>query len=426
MNRKILHCDMNGFFASVELLDRPELRNVPVAVAGDPESRHGIVVAKNELAKKAGVVTAETVQSARRKCPDIVFLPPHHEKYRYYSQQINQVYLEYTDQVEPFSVDESWLDVTASEKLFGPAKEIADEIRRRIREMYGLTLSVGVSYNKIFAKMGSEYKKPDATTVITPENFRELLWPLPTEEFFFIGHATAEKLRAMHIYTVGELAQADPNLITRRFGVHGTELLRAVSGLDDDPVRRWDDRTDAKSVGHGMTFRRDLQGYDDVSMAVTELSDKVSSRLRRYGMKAWGVKVEITDPSFRKISRQRKLSVPVVTGQAIRQNAMELIREAGWLDRPIRLLTITAINLTREDAAEQLTIFGLMEEPAGEDAVNPKSAGADDSVSRKIRDAETKARDEKLERTMDAIRSRYGKGAIRYAHGMKNDIGIDE
>ncbi|MBQ6621353.1 MAG: DNA polymerase IV [Mogibacterium sp.] len=418
MDRKILHCDMNAFFASVELLEHPELREVPVAVAGDPDSRHGIVVAKNEPAKRAGVVTAETVQSARRKCPDIVFLPPHHEKYRYYSEKINQVYLEYTDQVEPFSVDESWLDVTGSETLFGPAPQIADEIRRRIREQVGLTLSAGVSWNKTFAKMGSEYKKPDATTVITRENYRELLWPLPVGEFFFIGKATAERLNALHIYTVGELAQADPKLLQRRFGQHGTDLLRAVNGLDDEPVRRWGDRDDAKSVGHGLTFRRDLLGFEDVSLAVTELADRVCSRMRRYGMKAYGVKIEITTPDFRKVSRQRKLQTPVTTGAAIRRAAMELIREAGYLDKPIRLLTVTAIHLEREDAPEQLSIYDMMQ-------AEPQQVQAPDEVPAEYGGKDREA-DQKLEQAMDAIRSKYGRSAIRYARGVGNDLGIDE
>ncbi|MCI7249354.1 MAG: DNA polymerase IV, partial [Clostridiales bacterium] len=178
MDRVILHCDMNGFFASVELLDYPHLRDVPMAVCGNSEHRHGIILAKNEIAKKYGVTTAETLWQARRKCPDLEIVPPHHDKYVHYSRLINKIYLEYTDMVEPFSVDESWLDVTASRRLFGTGSEIADTIRNRVKNELGLTLSAGVSYNKIFAKMGSDYKKPDATTVISRENYKELLWPM--------------------------------------------------------------------------------------------------------------------------------------------------------------------------------------------------------------------------------------------------------
>ncbi|MGN0714036.1 MAG: hypothetical protein ACI4LJ_09640, partial [Anaerovoracaceae bacterium] len=193
-DRTILHCDMNGFYASVELLERPDLRDVPMAVCGDPESRHGIILAKNELAKKGGVVTAETIWQAKRKCPELQLIRPHREKYTHYSRLINQIYLRFTDLVEPFSIDESWLDVTASRSLFGSGVEIADTIRRTVREELGLTLSAGVSYNKIFAKLGSDYKKPDATTEITRSNYRDILWPLPASDMIFVGKATAEKL----------------------------------------------------------------------------------------------------------------------------------------------------------------------------------------------------------------------------------------
>ena len=284
MDRKILHCDMNSFYASVELLEHPELRDVPVAVAGNPENRHGIVLAKNEAAKKFGVTTAETIQQALRKCPGLTFLPPHHEKYSFYSKKINEIYRSYTDLVEPYSIDESWLDVTGSERLFGPAEAIANQIRNRVRETYGLTLSVGVSYNKIFAKMGSEYRKPDATTVISRENYREILWPQPVGNFFYVGRATAEKLKKLHIYTIGELAQADVGFLKRSFGVHGEDLHRSANGEDTSPVRRWGDWDDVKSVGHGVTFRRNIRGEDDVSLAVTELADWVSTRLRLYEM----------------------------------------------------------------------------------------------------------------------------------------------
>ena len=203
VNRVILHCDMNGFYASVELLDYPQLRDKPMAVCGDPESRHGIILAKNEIAKQYGIVTAETLWQARKKCPELQTVPPHHQKYQYYSRLINDIYLQYTDMVEPFSVDESWLDVTASQKLFGSGRQIADKIRHQVKKELGLTLSAGVSFNKIFAKMGSDYKKPDATTVITLENYKELLWPLDIRDLFFVGKATADKLQGIGIHTIG-------------------------------------------------------------------------------------------------------------------------------------------------------------------------------------------------------------------------------
>ena len=223
-DRVILHCDMNGFYAAVELLQRPDLKDRPMAVSGDPDSRHGIILAKNQLAKEYGVVTAETIWQAKKKCPQLVLVRPHMEKYRHYCGLINEIYQRFTDMVEPFSIDESWLDVTASQKLFGSGRQIADTIRRTVREELGMTLSAGVSFNKTFAKMGSEYKKPDATTEITRENFRELLWPLPAGELFGVGKATSEKLRQAGIFTIGDIAASKKPLLVSLFGKQGAVM----------------------------------------------------------------------------------------------------------------------------------------------------------------------------------------------------------
>ena len=291
MDRVILHCDMNGFFASVELLDYPQLRDKPMAVCGNPDNRHGIILAKNEIAKQYGVVTAETLWQAKKKCPDLQTVPPHHSKYRHYSRLINDIYLRYTDMVEPFSVDESWLDVTGSLKLFGTGRQIADEIRETVKKELGLTLSAGVSFNKIFAKMGSDYKKPDATTVITRENFRSLLWPMEIDSLFFVGKVTARKLRDFGIRTIGDLAASDRNAMISILGKQGGVIHDYANGLDTTPVLRFDQREKIKSVGNGTTFSRNLQSRDDIKTAVTGLSDTVASRLRKYKMKAFGVKV---------------------------------------------------------------------------------------------------------------------------------------
>ena len=280
-NRVILHCDMNGFFASVELLDYPELRDKPMAVCGDPESRHGIILAKNEIAKRYGIVTAETLWQARKKCPDLQTVPPHHKKYQHYSRLINEIYLQYTDMVEPFSVDESWLDVTASQKLFGNGKQIADKIRHQVKKELGLTLSAGVSFNKIFAKMGSDYKKPDATTVITQENYKNILWPLDIRDLFFVGKATADKLQGIGIHTIGQLAESDRHTVTALLGKQGNIIHDYANGLDQTPVSRFDEREDVKSIGNGSTFRRNLEGIQDIRTAVIALSDTVAVRLRQ-------------------------------------------------------------------------------------------------------------------------------------------------
>ena len=402
MDRVILHCDMNSFYASIELLDHPEYRNVPMAVSGDPASRHGIILAKNEPAKKYGIRTAETVWQAKRKCPNLVLLPPHREKYREYHQRINAIFLDYTELVEPFSIDESWLDVTGSRKLFGSGKEIADTIRRRVRDELGLTLSAGVSFNKIFAKMGSEYRKPDATTVISRENYQAVLWPLPVSDFFFVGRATASRLSGIGIETIGDLAEAEESVLIRLLGKQGSKLRQAARGEDETPVRRYDEKRQAKSVGNGVTFPRDLTEEDDILAAITSLSDTVSARLRKAGLRAGGVKVDIKDPSLVTISRQMKLDDPTDRAANIIRAAMDLIRGTVAPGSPIRLLTVTAIHLEEKNAPRQLNLFGALSSRA------PETAGASGQ-----------AEDRTMEYTMDEIRRKFGRDAIGFASSSK-------
>lgn len=398
-NRVILHCDMNGFFASVELLDYPELRDKPMAVCGDPESRHGIILAKNEIAKRYGIVTAETLWQARKKCPDLQTVPPHHKKYQHYSRLINEIYLQYTDMVEPFSVDESWLDVTASQKLFGNGKQIADKIRHQVKKELGLTLSAGVSFNKIFAKMGSDYKKPDATTVITQENYKNILWPLDIRDLFFVGKATADKLQGIGIHTIGQLAESDRHTVTALLGKQGNIIHDYANGLDQTPVSRFDEREDVKSIGNGSTFRRNLEGIQDIRTAVIALSDTVAVRLRQKKKKAFGVKVDIKDPSLKVISRQQQLDNPTNLAENIADTAVSIIEKSWNLRHPIRMLTVTAINLCPEDQAQQLSFF------SSENFQNETG--------------------EKMERTMDDIRKKFGRNAITFGRIIKNDIGLE-
>ena len=399
MDRVILHCDMNGFFASVELLDYPQLKDKPMAVCGSPENRHGIILAKNEIAKKYGVVTAETLWQARKKCPDLQVVPPHHDKYKHYSRMINDIYLRFTDMVEPFSVDESWLDVTASRQLFGTVREIADTIRQTVKKELGLTLSAGVSFNKIFAKMGSDYKKPDATTVITRENFMNILWPLDIREMFFVGKATADKLNEYGIRTIGELALADRQMVMAMLGRQGGVIHDYANGLDTTPVLRFDQLEKVKSIGNGTTFRRNLQEEKDIRTAVTGLSDTVAARLRSHKMKAFGVKVDIKDPDLKVISRQQQLDNPANITDIIADTAMSIIRKSWKMRDPIRMLTITAINLCDENQAQQLSLF------------------ADENVLAE--------KGEKVERAMDDIRKKFGTDAIKFGSVIGNDIGLD-
>ena len=392
MDRVIYHCDCNSFYCSVELLSHPELRCVPTAVCGDPGSRHGIILAKNEPAKKFGVRTAETIWQARQKCPGLVLLPSHHGLYHEYSKKVNAIYDRFTDLIEPFGIDESWLDVTGSLHLFGgDPSALADRIRNTVREELGLTISVGVSFNKVFAKLGSDYKKPDATTVISRENFKQIVWPLPVTDLLFVGRAAAKVLAQYGVTTVGALAAFDRGALVKLLGKQGGQLWEYANGLENSPVAPAGAYTAPKSVGNGETFSRNLVRRDEITRGVAELADEVAVRLRQCGMKATTLQVTIRDPKFKDICRQKPLDAPVSTARELFQAAMDILTRCWKPGAPIRAITLTAHNLIpEEDAAEQLGLF------------------RDDRPERR-------ERVEKLERTMDVIRSRYGRGAVTVA-----------
>ncbi len=392
MDRVIYHCDCNSFYCSVELLSHPELRAVPTAVCGDPKSRHGIILAKNELAKRLGVRTAETIWQARQKCPDLTLLPAHHGLYREFSKKVNAIYDRFTDLIEPFGIDESWLDVTGSLHLFGgDPRALADRIRNTVREELGLTISVGVSFNKVFAKLGSDYKKPDATTVISRENYQRMVWPLPVTDLLFVGRAAARVLGQYGISTIGELAAFDRKALVELLGKQGGQLWEYANGLEHSPVAPAGTYTPPKSVGNGETFPHNLTCRDEVGRGVSLLADQVAVRLRRHGMKAATLQVTIRDPKFKDICRQRPLDAPTNTARELYQAAMDILARSWTAGAPIRAITLTAHSLVpEEEAAVQLDLF---------QAAAPQKR---DKV-------------EKLERTMDAIRSKYGPGAVTVA-----------
>ena len=387
MDRTILHCDCNNFFASVECVFRPELWDVPMAVCGDPKDRHGIVLAKNGPAKKYGIVTAETVWQAKRKCPDLVLVPPHHEWYQEFSKRINEIYCEYTDRVEPFSIDESFLDVTGSERLFGDGVTIADTLRRRIREEIGVTISVGVSFNKVFAKMGSDYKKPDATTHLTRENYRELLYPLPVSEFLFVGHAAEQTLSRMGIRTIGDLAATERVLLVAALGKLGGTLYDTANGMDTEPVRLFTDKREVKSIGNGRTFRQDLSDEREVRNGLLYVTEPVAQRLREHERYCQTVQLTVKYPSLKVVVRQKTLSHPTRLVSDLLDGAWELLQECWRPGTPVRSLTVTAGKLTA-DPDEQLCFF---EEET----------------------PENRNRREQLEDTVEQLRRRYGKGSVR-------------
>ena len=394
MDRVILHCDCNNYFASVELLDKPEVRDQPVAVAGDPEGRHGIILAKNQIAKNYGVQTAETLWQAKKKCPGLILLPPHMDKYRAMSRRVNAIYLDYTDQVEAFSIDESWLDVTASRNLFGDGAAIADLLRRRVREELGITISVGVSWNKTFAKMGSDYKKPDATTVITRENVSQILYPLPVTDLIFVGKSSGQVLARHGIHTIGDLAACSMAEAEAWLGKGGKGLWLAARGLDDSPVRCYGEHEAVKSVGNGMTYPQDLVGREACIAGLTPLCESVGARLRAQHLKCRTITLQIKDPQLKVISRQKPVDPPTNLTRYLLREVIQLLESAWPEDAPVRLFTVTAGSLMDESAPVTAQLSFLEEAPRED------------------------PRQRRLEQVLDGLRNRFGQDAIATARGL--------
>ena len=395
MERVILHCDCNSFFASCETVLKPELKFVPMAVCGDPENRHGIILAKNELAKRYGIETAETVYAATRKCPGLVLVRSHHQLYEEMSIKANNIYREYTDMVEPFGIDESWLDVTNSRMLFGSGKEIADTIRRRFREELGITCSVGVSFNKTIAKLASDYKKPDATTVILRANFEETVWKLPVSALLYVGKNATEALRRMYIFTIGDLAQSDRDMLIKRLGKSGGMLHDYANGIDPSPVRKIDEKQEQKSVSAGCTFRRDLVSEDDIKTGVLTVANELSARLRRHKVKCVNLGVTVKYFDFTSQSRQKQFDGGISSAKLIFDRAYELTLSSFSLTKPVRSITLSANKIVPENESfEQMSLFS----------------------------DNTKDKYESLENALDSVRKKYGSHAVEVGSLMNKDI----
>lgn len=357
MERTILHSDMNNCYASIELLHHPELRGKPLAVGGDPERRHGIVLAKDELAKKAGVKTGMALWQARQLCPNITFVPPRMDLYLRFSRMAHEIYGEYTDQQEPFGVDESWLDVTGSCSRSRDGLAIAKEINRRIKRELGVTVSIGISWNKVFAKLGSDYKKPDAITVINRENYRNIVWPLPVEDLLYVGSATQRKLNQHGIRTIGQLAEAGAEYLKNRFGKMGYVLHRFANGEDQTPVSFEHEAAPVKSIGNSTTTPRDLVNGEDVAVIVHMLAESVSARLREHRFVGQVVELYVRDTELTSIIRQKKLAAPTNITREIARAGMELFRCHYHWNRPIRSVGIRVAQLSMDDIPVQMNLF---------------------------------------------------------------------
>ncbi len=388
MERVILHCDMNNFYASVECKLNPAIRSKYVAVCGNTEERHGIVLAKNQRAKRRGVKTGQAIWEAKLRCPELIVVHPHFDKYAYYSRRAREIYYRYTDMVEPFGMDECWLDVTASVALFGSGEKIADMIRNNIREELGLTISVGVSFNKIFAKLGSDLKKPDAVTVIRREDFRQKIWDLPVEELLGVGRSTQKKLRQVGVLTIGQLAQYPREFLLKKFGKNGGALWDYANGLENSRVMGYEEYSPIKSIGHGITTTENLTNPQQVWRVILELSQQVAQRLRKHQLSAGGVQLSVKNSLLVTTEFQARFSYAQQNTLTIAKMAYKLFCKRYDWKCDVRALSVRAIALQGEAEPAQLDLF------------------EDISVS---------DRKNTIDRTTDAIRGRYGEGALRNA-----------
>ena len=385
MVREILHCDLNNFYATVACRDDPSLKGKAVAVGGSREERHGIILAKNEIAKSFGVSTGEAIWQAQLKCPSLVVVPPDFKRYTYFSGEVRKIYERYTDLVEPFGIDECWLDVTGSRRLFGNGVEIADRIRREIIEEQGLTASVGVSFNKIFAKLGSDLKKPNATNVIPYDRFREIVWPLEVNRLLGVGPATEKKLRSLAVFTIGDLANADFEAVRLRLGKNGELLYRFANGEENSAVLKTDFKYRPQSVGRSVTCPKDLTTFDEVYRVFLRLAEEVARELRREDMEAHSVAVHIRDNRLQVKEFMTGVDVPIQTAKRLADEGIKLLKNNYWFEYPLRSVGVRAINLRDYSPEYQLSFF--------------------DDRTRIIKQ-------ELLERSMDGIRDRYGDSAV--------------
>lgn len=383
-----MHSDLNNFYAGVECLRNPRLADKPLVVVGAKQERHGIVLAKNMIAKTAGVKTGDVYWEARRKCgAQLVEVEADFSAYLEYSRLVRKIYADYTDRIEAYGIDECWLDVSASLKLFGGGEKIAEEIRERVKKETGLTVSVGVSWNKIFAKLGSDMKKPDAVTVITPENFRDKVWPLPVEDLLYVGKATKQKLNRLGITTIGQLASMPEQTLSSKFGKWGNYLYVFANGMDESPVVNVEEEENVKSIGNSLTVYRDLRDDEDVKMVIYLLADSVAARIRESGMnKARTVHIDVRSEDLTSYHKQGKAPRPTDNVNEIGETAFKLFKEVyPWKGR-VRAVGVSVSEFYFGN--EQLDFFGSVQKDE---------------------------KQKRLDRAIDQIRKKYGNNVIQLA-----------
>ena len=388
MRRVILHSDLNCYYASVEMMEHPELRGKAIAVCGSTEDRHGIVLTKSYPAKAMGVKTGSAIWQAKQVCPNLIIVPPHYDLYLKMSRIVRAIYARFSNDIEPFGMDECWVDVSRIAPTVEHGRIIAEEIHEIIKEETGLTVSIGVSFSKIFVKLGSDMKKPDAVTMLDEHNYRDKVWPLPASELLYVGPATTKKLALMNIHTIGELAQADRSLIAGKLGKNGMILWLFANGRDGARVMPQEFVAPIKSVGHGTTCVVDLESDYAVWRVLYELAQDVGHRLRENELAARGVQITVKDKELGWRQYQAPLHFPTQSPLEIAQTGYALFRSHYRWEKSVRALTIRGINLESERQPVQLDVFN-------------------DWAKREKRDAAEKA--------VEEIRHRFGYRAIRAA-----------
>lgn len=392
VDKTILHCDLNNFYASVEQKLHPEFDGMPLAVCGNPQTRHGIVLAKNQLAKQAGVQTGEAIWMSKQKCPDIVFVSPHYDEYVRYSKKVFEIYSRFTDRVESFGIDECWLDVSGSEKLFGDGVCIADKLRDLVKKETGLTISVGVSFTKVLAKLGSDLKKPDATTLLSRENYMSVIGNMSPSELIMIGKRTGEKLAKLNIRTIKQLADADVNALRYHFGIIAQNMINAACGIETEQVKKIDEIRVPKSVSNGTTTPRNIENIKEAKVVIYALSDMVAMRLRKYNLVANTVGLAIKDPQLKWVSKQMSVFPATANSQDIAQYAINLLKSMHDFNSPLRAITVHTSRLENKEQC-QISLF----DGNGE-------------------------KQEKLENSIDKIRSKYGYNSVKRGLLLKNEL----
>ena len=361
MDRTILHSDINCCYAAIEHLHHPELAGKPIAVGGDPEARHGIVLTADYFAKKYGVKTGMPLWEAKQCCPEITFVPPRMDLYLRFSRMAHEIYGEYTDRQEAYGIDESWLDVTDSVSLKGDGLKIAKEISNRMKSELGITVSIGVSFNKIYAKLGSDYKKPDAITTMYRDEFQQKAWGLPASDLLYVGRRTAVKLQKLGIKTIGDLAKTDEKILHSLLGKMGDILWAFANGYEDSPVKQEDTHAPIKSIGNSTTTPRDLLNNQDVKIVIMILAESVATRLRENGFKCRVVEVNIRDTDLFSFSRQRKMGHASNVTKEIAEEAYRLFCENYQWKKPIRSIGVRGADLVNDNYWEQIDLFSSVE-----------------------------------------------------------------